>query len=335
MSFANGGSYYFVLRTGGQDVYSATIDWATGAPTAAPALISHRFTGANRSGDWSPDGKSLAYVTVRGLMSESRGWQLLSIQTVETGKIRELALNLNFFQRPRWAPDGRSVLVVGQDPKGVQGIYRVDVNTREVTAIIQSSDDIQHIQHEWSADGKAVIFQRNNFANRSARLMIREVETGQERELYRVSNSTSSSFLAPSPDGRQLAFVVYDYATKTSTIKLVPISGGEARDLFVHVHDPKDSFFFSGIAWKPDGRELLLVKSSNKSSESKTEIWRLSAEGGKPQAFGLTGEWLRDLRIHPDGKRVSFTAGAQKYELWAMENFLPAPTVRKASARRR
>jgi DNA-binding response OmpR family regulator len=98
---------------------------------------------------------------------------------------------------------------------------------------------------------------------------------------------------------------------------------------------PKDLFYFSGITWTPDGRELLLLKNSSKSSEPKTEIWRLSRAGGQPQPFALTAEWLRELRLHPDGKRVSFTAGAQKFEWWAMENFLPAPTGRRTSVSRR
>jgi Tol biopolymer transport system component len=326
---------FYLLRTGNQDVYSATIDWATGNPTAAPATVSQRFTGANSSADWSPDGRSLAYVTARGVMSGSRGWQLLSIQTVETGQTRELTLPMNYFNRPRWSPDGRSVLVVGNDLKGTQGLYRVDVQTRDVQTVVQGSGDIQLIYPEWAADGQAVIFQRNNFAEKSARVVVRDLATGQERELYRVNNSTNATFLAPSPDGRRLAFVVQDLPAKTSTIKLVPIGGGAARDLFVHVHAPKDTLYFSGITWTPDGRGLLLARNSSKAGESKTEIRRLSAEGGEPQPFGLTAEWLRELRIHPDGKRVAFTAGAQRFELWVMENFLPAPTGRRTSVSRR
>jgi Tol biopolymer transport system component len=335
MRCVNERACFYLLRAGNQDVYSATLDWATGAPTAAPTLISQRFTGANSFADWSPDGKTLAYVTARGTMSGNAGWQLLSIQTVETGQTRELALKMNSFLRPRWSPDGRSLLVIGQDLSGIQGMYQVNVQTGEVLPVVQGGGDLQIIHPEWSTDGKAVIFQRNNYAEKSARLLVRDLATGQERELYRVNNFSNSLYPAPSPDGGQLAFVVHELATKTSTIKLVPVSGGPARDLYVHVHPPKDLLYFSGITWTPDGRELLLLKNSSKSSEPKTEIWRLPIAGGQPQPFALTAEWLRELRIHPDGKRVSFTAGAQKFEWWAVENFLPAPTGRRTSVSRR
>lgn len=33
---------------------------------------------------------------------------------------------------------------------------------------------------------------------------------------------------------------------------------------------------------------------------------------------------LREVRMHPDGIRIAFTAGAPHREVWAMENFLEA-----------
>ena len=32
---------------------------------------------------------------------------------------------------------------------------------------------------------------------------------------------------------------------------------------------------------------------------------------------------LRNLRFHPDGKQIAFTAGSYSAEVWVMENFLP------------
>jgi hypothetical protein len=33
---------------------------------------------------------------------------------------------------------------------------------------------------------------------------------------------------------------------------------------------------------------------------------------------------LRDMQLHPDGRRIVFTSGTNAKEIWAMENFLPA-----------
>ena len=34
-------------------------------------------------------------------------------------------------------------------------------------------------------------------------------------------------------------------------------------------------------------------------------------------------EGLRELRVHPDGSQIAFTAGWPSLEVWVMENFLP------------
>jgi hypothetical protein len=33
---------------------------------------------------------------------------------------------------------------------------------------------------------------------------------------------------------------------------------------------------------------------------------------------------LRDVSIHPDGRRIAFNAGWRRFEQWVMEHFLPA-----------
>jgi hypothetical protein len=32
---------------------------------------------------------------------------------------------------------------------------------------------------------------------------------------------------------------------------------------------------------------------------------------------------MGDLSVHPDGRRIAFTAGQDSNEVWALENFLP------------
>lgn len=41
--------------------------------------------------------------------------------------------------------------------------------------------------------------------------------------------------------------------------------------------------------------------------------------------LGLTMDNLRDLRVHPEGRHISFTSGPEMSELWVMRNFLPEP----------
>ncbi len=64
--------------------------------------------------------------------------------------------------------------------------------------------------------------------------------------------------------------------------------------------------------------------------DRKRELWRISAEGGEPQKLELAMENLRDLRFHPDGRRIAFSGGKFSGEVWVMENFLPKAEVQAA-----
>ena len=99
----------------------------------------------------------------------------------------------------------------------------------------------------------------------------------------------------------------------------VSVAGGEARVLL----QSQDLAVLGFVAWTPDGRHVLFGRHTASQQEI-TELWRIPAEGGEPQRLELAMENLVDLRVHPDGRRLAFTAGQKKAEIWVMENFLPA-----------
>jgi Tol biopolymer transport system component len=54
------------------------------------------------------------------------------------------------------------------------------------------------------------------------------------------------------------------------------------------------------------------------------ELWRIRMEGGEAQKVGSLVKGLNGLSVHPDGRRIAFTAVEQRgAEVWVMENFLP------------
>ena len=50
----------------------------------------------------------------------------------------------------------------------------------------------------------------------------------------------------------------------------------------------------------------------------------IPAAGGQPQKLGLAMDRFLDLRLHPDGRHIAFTAGKKAVEIWSIENLLSA-----------
>jgi Tol biopolymer transport system component len=176
----------------------------------------------------------------------------------------------------------------------------------------------------WSADGKTLFYPRWGPAKTSL-IVARDLATGQERELYSVTEpSVYQSGVRISRDGRWLAVVVRDREGRHQSLTVVPAAGGEAREV---LRSTQLAWPIS-IAWAPDGQGLLFVKQPA-ARDSKTELWLVPVQGGEPRKLDLTAEGIRDLRLHPDGRHVAYTSGGDRSAVWVMENFLPPAERRR------
>ena len=216
-------------------------------------------------------------------------------------------------------------MALGADRAGSQGIYRINTQTGEVTPILHSGlcppDCIEWAV--WSPDGKVIFARRTSETPKAARRIVsRDFASGREHELYRASPSGQVSHLAVSPDARSVAFIEWDSDKGVSALKTLPTTGGRPREL-LRVQAPETIF---DLAWAPDNRQLLFGTGST-GKDQHFKLLRISTEGGKAQELGLAmqGLQLYGLSVHPDGKRIAFTAGTPlRGELWVLKVFLPA-----------
>ncbi len=259
--FAQDGSYYYSEFVNTSAVYIAQIDPSTWKLKNAPALISDPFRNESvRQPYWSPDGKRLAY---HADVAEDR----FVIHDFDSGQDRELptqaakgSLNL-----VGWFPDGKSLQVAGPPA----GFRFVDTETQEERPISLTGAS----QPVASTDGKAVFYYTRDRAPYEAgrlavgepvsdtfRLKGRDLETGADKELYRVEATGLGLFsLAPSPDGRSLTFAFMRPGEESPRLWVLPLSGGEPRELLRYDGGPWSS------AWTQDSRAILFVRSG--------EIW--------------------------------------------------------------
>ncbi len=324
MGFTRDGIYYYSVMSATTDLYVATFDPTT-KKLASPATLVTQYRNFNTAPDWSRDGRYLAYVKWHGTMSGDQYPLALTIRSFETGKERELLLKMSphpsqFQQRPRWSPDGTAFLLEGEVEGQGHGGYRIDAKTGEATKVWAAPDGDDFGYSAWSPDGKSIFHRRGN----PGRIVVQELQSGRESELYRAAQALSVSSLALSCDGQQLAFVRGD--KDGTTITILRTSGGEPREL-LRAHSPE---MISYLDWTPDGRHLIFVKQKGTGEKQRFGFWRIAAQGGEPEDLGLAmdGVTLFGLSVHPDGQRIAFTTGRNTYdnafEVWKLENFLPA-----------
>ena len=313
LGFTRDGSYYYSVRTGMSDVSIAELDLVSGRVLVPPVLATQRFAGSNSGPDWSSDGRQLAFLSKRG--PGAWGARAICVRDTESGEVRELASRLTRVAWVRWSPDGRSLLAAASVDGGFP-ICRIDVQTGEFERVVPKALGWPAV---WSPDGRAIFFNKYNKTAKALSVVVHDFGADHEKELFSVADpSYYCASVALSRDGRQLAFAVHEAESQSKVLKVLPAAGGEARDVLRGV----EMAFPGSVAWTPDGLSLLF-NGKARLRGSRTELWRVPVQGGEPQKLDLAADNLRDLRLHPDGRHIAYTAGKDRLEVWALENFLP------------
>jgi Tol biopolymer transport system component len=316
IGFTRDGSFYYGLGTSMIDAFSFTYDPVTGKVIDQPAPIIQRIVGSTGNPVWSPDGRFLAYgFKPNATYGFSPG--TLVIHTLENSEEREISPALAPYGDLRWSPDGHFILACGIDKNGQRGIYRIDVQTGAILPIVKGQ-----VNHPvWSSDGKMILYVSENA------ILVRDLETNEEKQLFKPVGKTSPANLAISPDGRQLAFSLSGAVPETS-LMVMPVAGGSPREI-LQLKDPEGirSGWNGGVEWIAEGRQILFVKAQKDGSN---ELWQISVEGGNPRNLGIINKGIiSDLRVHPDGRRIAFTNAILGGDVWVIENFVPKTEAKK------
>ena len=319
LGISTSGALYTLKLDIYRELSIASLDWDAGKFAAAPSSPPQGVLGSNRLPDWSPDGKFLAYVF------DGQGGHFIKILSIATGEIRELHPGLPRFIRPRWSPDGRSFVVSGYDVKGRPGIYKIDAQSGATSPLILGSADLSGPQGSalpvWSPDGRFIYYKVLNDTRSSLTLMERDLASGTDREIARGVPGD----ISVSPDGRYIAAPAGARADgKCYSLLLIPATGGAPREL-LRLNQPEAFSRFWSVDWTRDSSAVLAIKETG----PHRELWQIPIEGGQPRKLDIDIDgWSNGeagFRIHPDGRQIVFSTGRNAIEIWALENFLPAP----------
>lgn len=278
--------------------------WSVGAEGgAARLLVSHPATESKPL--FSPDGKWLAFTSNR------TGNGDIYILEIETGSLRRLTFDDVNENLDAWSRDGKWIYFFSssRDIAGMNDIYRIPSSGG--TAMQISSDRFTNeFESTPLADGSIIFAARGNSASqwwRRGRSHLDESELWQKTgDTYTQLTQRGAKQMWPmaTADGSKLYFV--SDRTGPQNLWAMP-KGGVAKQI--------TNFTDGRVLWANlsyDGQEIVF--------ERNFKIWKIKAEGGKPQELAITlrgaasspmmerinlSSQVGELSLSPDGKKVA------------------------------
>ena len=321
----------------GKDGYRTAL-WVVPSDGSAPA---RQLTVGSRSDTtprWSPDGRTLAFLSDRGAVLQAGGGgakagkaeapkeggtQVWLLPFADGGEARQLTDLPKDVEGVAWSPDGRRLAIVcGAD------------STEPAKKRDRKPDDppepdtrlIDTLSYQFNGAG----FVHDRFR----RLWTVEVESGEARLLTRGNHHDADPRW--SPDGRTIAFVSdrhpnADLGWRTD-IFLIGAEGGEPRQL----SGGSGRQQWGAPEWAPDGRSLAAIGQPDwkRGVLYQASVWQLPVNGGDPvdllegsdleAAAGMNSDLVGGGELRPqwmaDGRWVVFAAPVDgAFELWRVE----------------
>jgi serine/threonine protein kinase/Tol biopolymer transport system component len=244
------------------------------SPAANMQITQVTTSGTAEDAAISPDGRYVTYVENEPV---GRSIWLRQIATGSTVQIVPTAKGVTY-ECPAFTPGGDYVdfLLLPDSLQESPDLYRVPVlggPSRKLLEHVDSAD-------AFSPDGKRMAFVRDLPANGETQLVVANADGSNAHVLaIRKRPKEFHRWLAGpdwSPDGKLLAVGAGEVAPDYEFYPLV-VNASSGREQQI---GPNRWFTVPGLAWLPDGRNLLIV-ASELSSPDRRQIWQVSYPDGK------------------------------------------------------
>lgn len=319
VGFTRTGSFLYTQAVGHQDVFAVQIDPASGKVRGNPVRLVDTYVGANRNPAWSPDGKSIAYLSRRSGSIDNTSPGTLVIQSLETGQEKTIPTAFTYGGQPMWFPDGQSILEGSRNSQNHTSFYKVDLKTGGVRELINMGTAAPPAM-ALSPDAKTVF--AAPLDQKPGIVAAFDLATGHRTNIYAAANPIFS--IAASPDGSKVAFVAEKRAGSgqrgPSHLYVTNPDGSNPRDLFAVHHQDAN---VTAIAWAPDSRSLYFVRSDDPSigRPHESHLWRISANGETQEDTGFSDRNIGFIDFSRDGTRLAYGRGElAQAEYWSLDN---------------
>jgi tricorn protease len=279
------------LSPGGASVlFEARGDLWIARPNGAPRNLTATSGAFEREARWSPDGKSIAYV------SDATGEYQLYVRDVEGRSVRRLTNFENGFRyRPVWSPDSRRLVFSDH----TSSMFTCDVESGRVQQF-DRDPWAQQPEFAFAPDSSWIAYTRTS-PNRLTALWRYDIATGERRRISSDAYNVATPVFTPKGDRllvitwRNFSNAVYDFLTQRVAFRALtqvlslPASGTDWRD------------------YERRGTRLATATGA---------ITGLAATGGGDAVYALTdGAGNRSVRIVEDGKDRALATDTNDFDL--------------------
>lgn len=241
--------------------------------------------------DWSPDSKSIVYVTYQKDAME------LWLLDVASGKTTQLTSGGAVNVEPRWSPDGKQIVFVSTSFNKRFHIFRADVREGKLENVVRLTGETKsdlpryyysaydmEINPVWTRDGQEILFVSNQGQIHGTggfwRMKAEPGATAREIHYEETSWKARPDF---SPDGSRIVYSSY-LGRQWHNLWVMPASGGDTFPISYADWDE------TNVRWSPDGKHLAFI--SNR--QWNTEIVLKQEPGGAATPLEIEGrKWLR------------------------------------------
>ncbi len=243
--------------------------------------------------DWSPDGKSVLYVSYQKDAME------LWLLEVATGKTKQLTSGRAVNVEPRWSPDGKKIVwvsteynkrfhvFVGDYADGqLKNVTRITGETKSFLPRYYYSAYDMEINPVWARDGREILFISNRgHMYGTGGFWRMEVKPGAKAREIHYEETSWKARPDFSPDGSRMVYSSY-LGKQWQTLWVMPAQGGDAFPLTYAEWDETNA------RWSPDGNKIAAISNQ----PGGTEIFWEAIPGG--QRSVLRAETRRSLQPH-------------------------------------
>lgn len=251
----------------------------------------------------SPEGKHIVYLTTEDKVATV--W----LRDAETGASKQIIpATTDLYYGFAISPNSQS-LYFGRRPRNQQGqadIYRIPLYGGTPEKLIREAQGWISL----SPDGGKISFVRCRYTEEEfCSLWVANADGGDERRLAVRPRPFRIAVNSFSPDGRTLGFASGQSANQSNEFGIfgIDLATGAEREL------SSERFFnVKGLAWLPDGREMLI--SAAKVPARRFTLWRLSLTGQVVQIQNVVDD-ISQLSIDRTASRLTATVIKPDFKL--------------------